>query len=420
MRVDVGDAAALYLGFSTQCSDGFAPATTMFNSNPWPQFLGEFGTGISDAMGLPRQWSARSGVSWQQPLPGIGSSPLVTSRRIHITSQTEQGRLHVTSYDREHGQPIPNGELPENLAAELERRDPRQRGCTASAVADDHHLWVMVDSSFACLTADGRRLVWYRNLCQQFGETVCRHDSSLRMHGDLLYSVLLANGSSWVAAFEKSTGRRVWSSLMGSEQRCAFHSMFQSHRGREILLVGRDDIRAYHLGTGAQRWHGRCSFDGEPRKSASSHPIIVACAGPSGQNGLPSRVIALRYDCQSPPLWQHEALANGSPPVVLDGLAYCVSETGMGSCIEIASGEICWQRQFAVGTYVTPTVVGDGMVFFLNRSGECTVVQADRQGEPISTNAMGESDEEFTSAPAIADGSLFFRSDQRLIAVCNH
>jgi len=55
----------------------------------WPSFRGPNASGVSDALGIPSSWDAKSGknVAWRTALPGVGhSSPAVSGSRIYLTS----------------------------------------------------------------------------------------------------------------------------------------------------------------------------------------------------------------------------------------------------------------------------------------------------------------------------------------------
>ena len=71
----------------------------------WAEFRGPGGTGISDATGLPREWSETKNVVWKTPLHGRGwSSPVVWNKQIWLTTGTSDGKeLSVICVDRESG-----------------------------------------------------------------------------------------------------------------------------------------------------------------------------------------------------------------------------------------------------------------------------------------------------------------------------
>src|SRR5678809_741869 len=71
----------------------------------WAEFRGPGGTGISDATGLPREWSETKNVVWKTPIHGRGwSSPVVWNKQVWLTTGTRDGKeLSVICVDRESG-----------------------------------------------------------------------------------------------------------------------------------------------------------------------------------------------------------------------------------------------------------------------------------------------------------------------------
>src|SRR5450432_206050 len=56
----------------------------------WPQFRGPTGQGLSQATGVPTQWSATEGVAWKVEVPGRGwSSPVLSKDRLYLTSAVQ-------------------------------------------------------------------------------------------------------------------------------------------------------------------------------------------------------------------------------------------------------------------------------------------------------------------------------------------
>src|SRR4051812_45729784 len=67
----------------------------------WPQFRGPTGQGISDATGLPSEWSPNKNVAWKIEVPGRGwSSPSIAGGKVYLTSAvgTGEGSLTLRAY----------------------------------------------------------------------------------------------------------------------------------------------------------------------------------------------------------------------------------------------------------------------------------------------------------------------------------
>ena len=71
----------------------------------WTPFRGPDGAGISDATGLPIEWSESSNVRWKTAIPGKAwSSPVVWGEQVWVTNATEDGKqLSALCIDRQTG-----------------------------------------------------------------------------------------------------------------------------------------------------------------------------------------------------------------------------------------------------------------------------------------------------------------------------
>ena len=107
----------------------------------WAQFRGADGSGISTEKDLPVSWSSENGILWAADLPGqANSSPVITKKRVDLTTQLEDGSLVVISLDRETGKVIRQVKLG---AGKLDAKGPanlyshRHNAATPTAVADE-------------------------------------------------------------------------------------------------------------------------------------------------------------------------------------------------------------------------------------------------------------------------------------------
>ena len=67
-------------------------------------------------------------------------------------------------------------------------------------------------------------------------------------------------------------------------------------------------------------------------------------------------------------------------------------------------------------SYSSP-VVADGNMFYVNRSGEATVIKLGDEFEQLATNKFAEDSSDYHGTPAISDGQLFIRSNAFLYCV---
>ena len=193
----------------------FCTSTVAVAEN-WSGFRGAAGTGVSREADLPLNWSMKENVAWQTDLPGRGeSSPAVNSRRIFLTSQTEDDALWVIAVDRESGniawkKNVGSGQLAAYGPKELYAH--RHNPATPCPSADEEHVCAYFGTGLlVCLDVDGNE-VWRRDLVKEYGPYEIRFGmaSSPRLWGDRLYIACMTKGPSYVVALDKKTGDEVW------------------------------------------------------------------------------------------------------------------------------------------------------------------------------------------------------------------
>ena len=63
-------------------------------ADPWPEWRGPTGNGISTETDLPIAWSAERNIAWKTPLPGrSASTPIVWGGRVFLTAQMGEGPI---------------------------------------------------------------------------------------------------------------------------------------------------------------------------------------------------------------------------------------------------------------------------------------------------------------------------------------
>jgi outer membrane protein assembly factor BamB len=110
-------------------------------------------------------------------------------------------------------------------------------------------------------------------------------------------------------------------------------------------------------------------------------------------------------------------VARGAPytpsPIVVDDLLYYVSDTGVLSSIDAASGALAWQQRIG-GNYAASPVYADGRIYWLSEEGVATVIEPGRTFLQLAINRL---DGATLASMAIADGAIFIRSDRHLYRI---
>ena len=107
-------------------------------------------------------------------------------------------------------------------------------------------------------------------------------------------------------------------------------------------------------------------------------------------------------------------LARGVPltpsPIAVGGEAYLVSDGGIASCVEIATGATLWQQRLG-GTYSASPVLAAGRLYFSSEQGVTTVIQPGREFRRLARNTL---DGSLLASMAVSGEAIIMRSDSSL------
>jgi outer membrane protein assembly factor BamB len=115
--------------------------------------------------------------------------------------------------------------------------------------------------------------------------------------------------------------------------------------------------------------------------------------------------------------WAHAKRGNYmQSPIVVHDLLFGCTDAGMVTCFDAATGAVNYtQRLSTDGQGFTASPVSDGRhVYFTSEPGVVFAVAAADKFSLVATNELHET---CLATPAISDGTLFFRTREKLIAV---
>jgi outer membrane protein assembly factor BamB len=263
----------------------------------------------------------------------------------------------------------------------------------------------------ACLSADGA-ILWKTEISY---DPMHGPGGSPALFEDLL--ILSCDGieSQFVIALDKMTGQIRWKQdRNGGRHSYSTPLAIEVEGTRQVVSTGGDKVVAYDPRTGAEVWHS--TYDGYslvPRP-VFGHGLVFVCSGynnpvlyairPNGRGDVTATHVAWSV-AQSVP-------HNPSPIVVGDEL-YMVSDGGIASCLDARTGKLHWRQRLG-GSFSASPVHADGRLYFLNESGESTVIGAGKTYKQIATNKLGG---RTLASPAISNGSIFLRTDTHLYRI---
>jgi outer membrane protein assembly factor BamB len=274
-----------------------------------------------------------------------------------------------------------------------------------------------------CLDFAGNQ-VWF----QPFPPVKMAHGwgtaSSPVVYGDQVFVVRDNEEESFVAAFDKRTGKQLWRTKRDEPSNWSTPFVWEHPGGSELVTTGRNKVRSYDL-TGHLIWElkGLSSIT-IPTPFAADGLLYVA-GGYVGDNLSPNKpVYAIKPGGKgdlTPPAsetkapyvaWMESNAAPYNPsPLVCNGRFYALWDFGFLSCRDAASGrQIYDKRRFKsdgqVGFTASPWAYR-GRVFCLSEDGDTYVCPAGDTFQIERVNSLGEM---CMATPALARGSVILRS----------
>ena len=399
------------------------------NAGDWPSWRGPSHNGSRAGENYPTKWEVDS-VAWKVKLPGKGAScPVVWKDRIFVTSP-DAGIDTALAFDRE-GKQVWRTELGAERQAKHKKLGTSSN---SSPVTDGTGVFVYFKSgNFAALEMNGS-IRWKRNLAEEFGAQKLYWDqgSSPVIVGDLVILSRLHAGDSWVAGFEKATGKIRWKTERNYKVPAENDNGYTTpipfrHGDRDALLVWcSDHLTAYAADDGSLLW----SCAGFNKKATKLWPPIATpvVAGnfaivPVGRDDrMQAKVHSVRLGGEGDVTGTHRAWERDdfgvfvSSLIEYEGRVYCLRHKGKVVCLNPATGEPYWEEQLprAAAPYYASPVIAGGILYAAREDGVVFSARVGEKFELLGENVMGE---QILASPVPFDGRLLVRTSGHLYCV---
>lgn len=391
-------------------------------ASDWPQFRGPEGQGHSTASKLPTTWSETENVLWKTPVPGSGwSSPALLGQQIWLTTAVDNGKtLHALAFDRNSGKL-----LHDVVVFELEDPGPihgKNSHASPTPILEGDRVFVHFGAhGTACLDNSGRILWTNRELRYNH-----RHGpgGSPVLFKDLL--ILNCDGSDvqFVTALDKATGQVRWKTdrrHISEDRRTGKSNVPMAYStpllatidGRlQLLSCGSDSLVSYNPEDGSENWWFSYNGYSNVPRPVLANGLVFISSGYDRPEFFAVRTADAKDDITASHLaWNLKKAAplNPSPLAVGDEL-YLVSDNGIATCLDAASGAEHWQERLGGNFSASPTFA-DGLIWFLDEAGKMTVIKPGKTFEQIGTNTL---EGRTLATPAFVDQSIYLRTDTHL------
>ena len=382
----------------------------------WPQFRGPGGQGHSSERGLPLEWSESKNVAWKVAVPGRGwSSPVVAGERVWLTTATAEGRdtsLRLVAFDVGKGTPALDVEIFRLRGAAL--LNAKNSHASPTPIVDGDRVYVHFGAEGTAAVSTSGAILWKAKLPYQSQHG---NGGSPELAGDLLIVNCDGFDESFVAALDTRTGKTRWRTDRRQPFSQAYSTPLAIRAGDrdQIVSVGAFNAVAYDPVKGKELWRVGYpdGFSNVPRP-VYGHGLVFITTGFQ----QPS-ILAVRPDGSGDVTRTHVAwkLSRGAPltpsPLVAGDELYVVTDNGIASCLDAATGAVRWQQRLGNSFSASP-VLADGRLYFLDEDGRTTVVKAGPVFEPLAANVL---DGATLASMAVASRSFFIRTATHLYRI---
>ncbi len=421
----------------------FALTATAFGGDSWPGFRGPTADGRSDAKNVPTTWSETENIRWKTEIHGKGwSSPVVLGKQIWVTTADEvmeknlapkkggpppnpvkEVSFFAVCVDRETGKIVHDINL--GTVQKPQYCHPFNSYATCTPFLEEGRLYAHFGSlgTWCVDTATGKVLWERRDMkCDHFRGPA----SSAVVHGDFLYLILDGFDQQYVTALDKTSGKTVWKtdrkikySTDNGDYKKAYATPVVLELGGKPQLVcpSAECTMAYDPKTGAELWritHG--GMNGAARAVAGGGHLFLT-------SGHTAKLLAVKADAKpdasgmlpsSAVVWTANKGVPTRPSLLLDGgLLYLVSDQGIASCLEAATGKVLWSERLD-GEFSASPILAGGNLYFCNQSGKTFVVAPGKTFNVLAENRLEGG---FMASPAVVGANLYLRTKTHLYGV---
>ena len=388
----------------------------------WNRFRGPNGQGIGAAVESPLTFDAKD-FKWKTDLPGVGTShPVISGKTLFVTSAAKDGT------DRKvHGISVETGKVlwTTTYSANGYRAHAKNSFASGTPALGEKRLYVAFASEsgafVVALDHDGKK-IWKKDLGPYrsqhgFGPSVMLYKDMVVMQAE--QGTRRNPGAGYIVALSTDSGDEIWRSPIEAKGKAAYSTPCVARvKGEDVLLM---TGLAYGL-FGVNPKDGTILWSGKALdKRAVSSPVIAGdiMIGSSGSGGGGNVLAGVRMGGSGDVTASHVVyrMTKSAPyvptPVVAEGRLYTVSDRGIGSCLDAASGKVLWTERIGGDHSASPIICGD-RIYFVSEEGVVTVLQTGDRFKKIGGGELGA--RSFVT-PAVGSGRLFFRTFDALICL---
>jgi outer membrane protein assembly factor BamB len=439
-----------------------ALSAALLAAENWPQLRGPQAAGIADGKPVPTSWDLKTGrnVLWTAKIPGLAfSSPVIWEDKVFLTTaiSDEPKDFRVGLYgdvepskdlarhtwkvyclDKKTGKQL--WEQTAHVGVPKSRRHTKNTQASPTPATDGKHVVAWFGSEGLYAWDMNGKLLWKKDLGVLNSGWFFDPDyewgvaASPIIYKNLVILQVDVQKDSFIAAWDADSGKEVWRTKRDEIPSWGTPNIIETKDkdGKprvELVTNATKAIRAYDPMTGKELWQitGK-NFNSETTASIPVYsdgliyisngyppafPIFAIKPGASGDISLKDG-----QETNDSIVWSKKRGGTRIPtPLIYQGIFYTLAENGILTAYDPKTGERIYQNRVATKgntAHSSSPVAANGYIYLPTEDGDVYVVKAGRTYEVVSVNSMGEW---MMASPAIADGTLFIRTANQLVAI---
>ncbi|HEX2969747.1 MAG TPA: PQQ-binding-like beta-propeller repeat protein [Bacteroidales bacterium] len=419
----------------------------------WPCYRGYKSAGILDNADLPETFDFNTGknIKWKTEVPGMGlSSPVIWDDNLFITTAVSQDdkngikagiygdvrpvedtSVHewkLLCFDKNSGKML--WEKTSFTGVPRIKRHPKSTHANTSVATDGKYVVAFFGSEgLYCYDMKGN-LQWkkdfgvlksvffmMKNAEWEFASSPVIHNGVLVIQCDVLEN-------SFVAAYDLKSGKELWRTSRDEYPGWCTPNIYTNNGKPYIALNGYKLRAGYEFETGKEVWRMAGGGDIQIPTPIIGNDLIYF----NSAHGKSSPIIAVKTNATGDITLKDNATENefvkwslprgGSymhTMLLYRDHLYNVDWNGMVKCFDPLTGKELWNGKLGkTESFVASPVASDGKIYIVSENGTVFVLKDGASFEQVAEIPMGDIS---LVAPAITDGSIFFRTQKYLFAV---
>lgn len=408
-------------------------------SNNWPHWRGQLGTGAVEKGNPPVEFSETKNLKWKTEIPGLGhATPIIWENKIIVQTAVATDQK-ISNESGEEGESWMNPTSTEyihdfkvycidrndgsvmwetTVATEHPQENTHELGSWASnsPATDGEHIFAYFGSrGIFCMDFDGK-ILWKRDFGQMEKRASFGEGASPYVYKDRVFILWDHEGDSWIYCLDKKTGEIIWEKSRDERTSWSSPQVVEANGKTQVITSATNAVKSYDYENGDVLW----SSTG---MTGNVIPVPMVADGilyvMSGFRGSASQAIDLSkasgdISGTDAIVWEYNQDTPYTPcGVLMDDKVYFLRvNNGALTCLNAKNGEPYYSKERVEGIstlFSSPT--GAPGKLYIAAEDVCVVVKA---GETFEILASNELDDNFHASPVIVGDQLILRGFKSL------